>query len=398
MRQEKVKGETMTEDNSIRKDGPITMRERVERQGRLWFVAHLEGSLNGQIIANRLMLSLLETRATVTRLPLGASPLQKIRAAFALTAAALRSSRRDRVYVSPPGQRGGWLLLAALLIFRLMGAHLFLHHHSYRALRPRPSLLGHALAWAAGPRAVHILLSDAMATAFAARYLPPGAAPPLVLSNAALSPAPPPAIRKEGPITIGFLGVWTPEKGLFHVLDLVDRLLESDPALHFVIAGAPPRGAENAATEIAAAAARRPGRFTVCGWLEGEDKAAFLARLDCLLLPSRLPDEAEPLSMLEALSAGADVLATPLGAIPERIRMADRLLTLNIEDDVDRISRAIAERRSDRHDAARACRDHGLRIHRGSLAARELLLTRLTEQATHAPSGDLAQFIRSVTS
>ncbi|MBB1250522.1 glycosyltransferase family 4 protein [Rhizobium sp. G21] len=387
----------MTGDNSAGDGGAISKPAREEREGRLWFVGHLDGPPNGQIVANRLMLSLLETRASVWRLPLGASPWRKVSAALRLAATALRSSPRDRVYVSLPGQRGGWLLLAALLAFRLKRARLFLHHHSYRALRAAPTLLGHALTWAAGPRAVHILLSHAMATTFAARYLPAEAAPPLILSNAALLPAPARATRKNGPITIGLLGAWTPEKGVLQGLDLLEQLLRSDPDLHAAVAGAPSRGAETVAIAIAAAAARWPGRFTVDGWLEGEDKAAFLARLDCLLLPSRLPDEAEPLSMLEAYSAGADVLATPLGAIPERIRMADRLLTLNIEDDVDRIARAIAERRSDRRAATRACRDHALRFHYGSLSARELLLTRLTEQAIPAPNVGLAHVAPGVT-
>jgi hypothetical protein len=364
----------------------------------LWFVADLDGPINGQIIANRGMLSLIETRGSVTCLPLGATPRRKIIAALRLTAMALRSSIRDRVYISLPGQRGGWLLLAALLVFRLMRARLFLHHHSYRALSAQPTLLGHLLARVAGPRAAHILLSDAMAAAFATRYLAPGAAPPLTLSNAALLPRPPAPSPKDGPLTIGFLGAWTPEKGIFYVIALAERLLQSDPKLHVAIAGAPPRGAESTVAEIAAAAARWPERFTMCGWLEGADKAAFLARLDCLLLPSRLPDEAEPLSMLEAYGAGAEVLATPRGAIPERIRVADCLLTLDMEDDLALITRVIAGRRAGREVATKACRDHALRLHRACLPARDLLLTRLTAETTPAPSAATAPILRSLAS
>jgi glycosyltransferase involved in cell wall biosynthesis len=383
--------------NKTRDDGGrIEQHDGPDRAGRLLYVAHLDGALNGQVIANRQMLSLLQARARVIRLPLGATPWRKILAALRLTAVALWSSSRDRVYLSLPGQRGGWLLLAALLLFRFMGAQIFLHHHSYRGMKGGASVLGRALACVSGPRTVHILLSEAMAAAFAVRYLAPGSGPPLTVSNAALWPAPAAPSRKEGPVTVGFLGAWTAEKGIFHMISLADRLLQSDPSLHIAIAGAP-RGADSAATELTAAAARWPGRFTVHGWLEGADKAAFLARLDCLLLPSRLADEAEPLSMIEAYSAGAEVLATALGAIPERISARDCLLTLDLDDDVARISRVIADRRSHRDHATFACHQHALHLHHTGLPARDLLLARLTAAPKPATSAEYAPIAWSMT-
>ncbi|WP_137155855.1 glycosyltransferase family 4 protein [Rhizobium sp. FKL33] len=348
-------------------------------EGRLWFVADLDGPINGQLIANCRMLSLLETSATMTVLPLGASGWRKILAALKLTGAAMASEPQDRLYLSLPGQRGGWLLLASLILFRLRGANLFLHHHSYRNMRAGPTWLGCALARAAGPRAVHILLSQAMAAAYAKRYLRPGAARPVTLSNAALLPPPAPPGKRHGPLAIGFLGAWTKEKGVDHVLAVVERLLQDDSTLRFTLAGAPPVKDDPIIETITAMAARWPDRFSVQGWLDGAEKSTFFDRLDCLLLPSSLPDEAEPLTMLEAFSAGVEVMATPIGAIPERIRSPDCLLSLDIETDCTRIVRLVARRRADRDASTRECREHAVRLHSAGLPARDALLARLTE-------------------
>ncbi|MDH6266889.1 glycosyltransferase involved in cell wall biosynthesis [Rhizobium sp. SG_E_25_P2] len=361
------------------KDGRGAFQRAASAQSRLWFVANVDGRVNGQVLANRKMLQLLESRATVIRFRLGATAWQKVLAALSLLGTALRSSPTDRVYLSLPGQRGAWLLLAALTAFRLSGAHLFLHHHSYRGLRARPTWLGRALARAAGPNATHILLSEAMATAFAARYGAPGAVLPVTLSNAALLPRPPAPVSRSGPTTIGFLGAWTQHKGVGYFVRLAERLLLKDDSVRIAIAGAAHRHDEGIAADIAAVAARWPGRVVVQGWRDELEKAAFFERLDCLLLPSCLPDEAEPLTMLEALSAGVDVLATPLGAIPERIRSPECLLTLDLDADLDRISHVIAQRRTDRDAATAQCRDHAFRLHRASLPARDLLLARLTD-------------------
>lgn len=371
---------------NIEAEKECTLEDEPQTRGRLWFVAHLEGVVNGQVIANRLILSLLGGRTAVTCCPLGATGWEKVWAALRLTMAALRSAPEDRVYLSLPGQLGGWLLLAALVVFRRKGAGLFLHHHSYRPLRAGPGFLGRVLVRAAGPAATHILLSPTMAKTFAKRYLPPGFAPPLILSNAALLPPPQPPVMREGPFTIGFLGAWTKDKGVDCFLDVAEGLLAEDPALEVALAGAPRDSGDPVVTTITAMIARWPGRFTVHDWLDGADKTAFLDRLDCLLLPSSLPDEAEPLTLLEAYSAGADVMATAIGAIPERIRSPDCLLALNSNADLDRIARMIERRRAERDAATRQCREHALRLHRAGLPALQGLLRRLTgERKAAAP-------------
>jgi glycosyltransferase involved in cell wall biosynthesis len=56
-------------------------------------------------------------------------------------------------------------------------------------------------------------------------------------------------------------------------------------------------------------------KVTLPGWADPSQTEALLADADILVLPSH--NEAMPIAVLEALSAGVAVVATPVGAIPE---------------------------------------------------------------------------------
>jgi glycosyltransferase involved in cell wall biosynthesis len=67
-----------------------------------------------------------------------------------------------------------------------------------------------------------------------------------------------------------------------------------------------------------AAALGLAGRVTLPGWQSGPQARALLAAADIFVLPSL--KEGLPIAILEAMAAGAAVISTPVGAIPDAIR------------------------------------------------------------------------------
>lgn len=73
-------------------------------------------------------------------------------------------------------------------------------------------------------------------------------------------------------------------------------------------------------------------RVSVPGWVGAREVEDLLSSSNILVLPSHA--ENLPLSMLEGMSAGLAVIATPVGAIPEVIRDGDNGLLVPVSDPV----------------------------------------------------------------
>lgn len=113
------------------------------------------------------------------------------------------------------------------------------------------------------------------------------------------------------PRKILFLGLLTERKGISDFLHALAAIPPQAPAWQAIIAG-------NGDIEGYAAKAEALGlagktRFT--GWVDQQGVRALLAEVDMMVLPSY--HEGLPLVILEALGAGAPVICTPVGAIPE---------------------------------------------------------------------------------
>jgi glycosyltransferase involved in cell wall biosynthesis len=122
----------------------------------------------------------------------------------------------------------------------------------------------------------------------------------------------PPAAPPRGPRNVVlFLGRIEAAKGIPELLDAFAGLRPGVPDALLVCAGA-------GDIEAAARQARRLGlgdsvRFP--GWIDGEEKRAWLARAALFVLPSHA--EGLPVSLLEALAAGLPVVASAVGGIPD---------------------------------------------------------------------------------
>jgi glycosyltransferase involved in cell wall biosynthesis len=115
------------------------------------------------------------------------------------------------------------------------------------------------------------------------------------------------------PGRILFLGRLCEGKGVFLLLEALAKLSRKHPDAHLVCGG-------DGDLDAVRAAAKRLGvadRVEVVGWIDGKRKAELLASSSLYALPSFA--EGMPMSILEAMSAGLPVVATPVGGIPEAV-------------------------------------------------------------------------------
>jgi len=113
------------------------------------------------------------------------------------------------------------------------------------------------------------------------------------------------------PNLILFLGRLEAAKGIYDLLEAVARVRAAVPDLRLACAGDGDRvGVAHYAERLGIGDAVK---FT--GWVGPSGKRALLEHAAVFALPSA--DEALPVSLLEAMSAGVPVVATPVGGIPE---------------------------------------------------------------------------------
>ena len=135
-----------------------------------------------------------------------------------------------------------------------------------------------------------------------------------VLTNAVALPPirslRPPAQRS---LTILFLGDIIPQKGVHDLVRAFAQTASEQPRVKLVCGGA------GAVAEIRRLAdgLGLADRLECPGWLQAERKEAELAGATMFVLPSYA--EGMPMALLEAMSWGLPVIATPVGAIPQLI-------------------------------------------------------------------------------
>jgi glycosyltransferase involved in cell wall biosynthesis len=118
-------------------------------------------------------------------------------------------------------------------------------------------------------------------------------------------------IDPEAPFTVGFVGVLDVNKGWDLIGKAVEELHQNGKKIKYLIAGNGPD--YNAA---AAWAQERPQYVNFKGYVDNALEN-LMPHLDVLVVPSIL--EGAPMVILEALSCGVPVIATPVGGIPDII-------------------------------------------------------------------------------
>lgn len=340
----------------------MTNKVRFDTAPRLWFVGQFPPPLSGQSHYNITLRDYLQGQVDLTCLTTGGNIWGKLQAALVNPWKIMTQVRRDdTVYTSAPGQRGMWLFLIVIAVLRLRGLTHFVHHHSFRSINLAPIASHRCLALIGGANSRHVFLSENMRDRYAEAYLSPAQIQgTLVVPNAFLFAqeiTEPP--QRDGPVTIGHLSVMTREKGLDYMLCLIERLLP-ETTYRFVLGG--PIHDKELRTEVEAIVTAYPDRVEWLGPVQGAQKAAFYARTDLFVLPSRLIDEADPLVLLEAFAAGVPALASNRGCIPDRIMEPEHLMEMTLEPDTERLmalADAIAE---DRAGWSARTQDHARRL------------------------------------
>jgi len=114
-------------------------------------------------------------------------------------------------------------------------------------------------------------------------------------------------------MVVGFLGRLDEEKGI-RELAAVARSLPDDVTFRFIGDGDLSEWlADELRTEI------ETGTVEMAGWVDHDEVAAELNQLRLVLLPSQ-PTEGLPTTILEALSCGTPVYATPVSGVPDVVR------------------------------------------------------------------------------
>ncbi|SAL86429.1 glycosyl transferase, group 1 [Caballeronia arvi] len=220
---------------------------------------------------------------------------------------------KKKTYLSLSGGFGQFRDLAFIVISRVFRAKIYIHHHSFAYLNKRKAITLLCV-WAAGPRSDHIVLCERMAVLLSKQYQ---TRPNRIscLSNAAFLSSEERGMGRRQLRTVSFLSNITFEKGISTFFEVAGELKARKVPVRFMIAG--------------------PVALDVKGWLDlalaaapevqyvgpqyGLEKTRFFSQTDLLVFPSTYPNEAEPVTILEAFSFGVPVIATALGCIPSLV-------------------------------------------------------------------------------
>lgn len=225
-----------------------------------------------------------------------------------------RALRGDTLYMSVSGGLGQAYEILILALARLRGMRVYLHHHSFAYL-DTPSWLTRLLVRIAGP-AHHVVLSEGMARRL--RTLYPQVQSTIPISNTALlldTQGSTPLVRQELR-TLGFLGNISAEKGIFTFLDLLAACRDRKLPIRAKLAG--PFQDAQTEQQIHERLMALPAVEYV-GARYGSEKTDFYTGIDVLIFPTHYVNEAEPLTIHEAMSHAIPVIAYGRGAIPEII-------------------------------------------------------------------------------
>lgn len=242
----------------------------------------------------------------------------------ALTVLIGERRKRDRIfYVACEGGLG--LVYTSVLSFaaQLLGFKIFVHHHSFIYIDARRLLMSFLIV-AAGSRATHIFLCQAMAKRFSQRY-EKEVKSRIVSNSAFVAPVSPLFARaQKQALTIGMLSNLDDSKGLGSFLDVLRAAASESLGISGVLAG-PPQSDE-AAEAIKRACCELGARLDYRGPVYGAAKDDFFRAIDVFVFPTRYANEAQPTVVFEALAYGIPVLSFDRGCIRSQVQQYGAVL------------------------------------------------------------------------
>lgn len=228
-----------------------------------------------------------------------------------------RASAGCTCYFSLSGGPGLLYETILVLVAKSAGARIVVHHHSFHYV-DKFYLPMWGLQRVAGRMATHIVLGKVMAKLLRARYKAINSV--IVLSNSALIESNPVAVGISGttkPKTLGLMANLSAAKGLDDFLEMAAISEKQGLAWNFYLAGPfeDSRIAPDYLNRIEAL-----NNIQYVGPVYGEAKARFFNSIDVFVFPTRYFNEAEPLVILEAMSARKPVIAFGRGCISDMLK------------------------------------------------------------------------------
>jgi len=208
----------------------------------------------------------------------------------------------------------------------LFSLPVYVHHHSFSYIN-HPSLMSRCCLYLLH-NCQHIVLCEQMGALLTRRYAIRDSNI-VVLTNAAFLDLG--EIREKKAtdrLTVGFLSNITVEKGILDFFDMAACFCGMNGGPSFVIAGPV---AESLRGVFASRLSELPNVRHI-GPVYGEAKEAFFSQMDLLAFPTRYPNEAEPVTILEAFRAGVPVMANHRGCIATMLDESSGLGVLQAAD------------------------------------------------------------------
>jgi glycosyltransferase involved in cell wall biosynthesis len=344
---------------SGRRDDATDDAVKAQRR-KMLFMGLFPPPVNGQRIVTQRMFERFDAVTTVASYDVDRFPrlgplskmLSAVAACFILVGARLRGY--SMLYLAPHSGAGLTYSCLIALASRCFGYELTVHYHSYRNVGRSSWLMATFIA-ICGHHAMHIVLAPPMARDLQRLYRQ--ARRVVVVSNT-IFVAPRQVARQFGTrrLRIGHLSNLSREKGIGTVLQCMHELKKRGMDVELCLAG-PAEDADTSAL-IACAQAEFSDSVSYLGRLGPREVARFYEEIDVFLFPTFYEHEAEPLVLIDAVSAGVPVIATDRGCIGYLIGSAGSVLPA--EHFIERAVEQIAlwannpELLSDASDRARA--------------------------------------------
>lgn len=275
----------------------------------------------------------------------------------------LRWRSSELVYAGVSGGRG--LLFDGLLVRIVSGGNhqrTLIHHHSYQYVN-KSSLWMRFFIRIQPIGATHLVLCEHMRTEFCRIYGVPEDQV-LVVGNLALRSVAGDLVTDaiaidsgERPLSVGFLGTLSLEKGLGLFVQVADRLHSCSPTLDVSFSCAGP-----VSDEFGQHVAQSTSKVAYLGVLSGDEVRQYLGGLDLILFPSMYVNEAQPNVIIESLGAGVPIMCTPRGCTRDLLSPHLEDLIVEQQDFVEAATSLIVSLSADRSTEGELRRRVGLQF------------------------------------
>ncbi len=220
-----------------------------------------------------------------------------------------KENQKTATYLALSGGWGQVYDLITVLLCKILGAAVIIHHHSFAYLN-KYRKLSQLIFNIAGINTGHVVLCNRMREILKSRYRVKNVH---VLSNVVMFPVEQNSRERSMLRTAGFLSNITREKGGEVVIDLAYAIRKFKLPLKVVVAG--PCHDKELAVKLEKA--EKEGVLQWKGPVYENDKVRFWNEIDVFIFPTQ--NEAEPLVLWEAAAAGVPVIAYSRGCIEEQV-------------------------------------------------------------------------------